>query len=56
MMVFGSLKTTFRKSFFVPGKRTPETYIVEFLDTKQVTVVQPFISVLPRVIELLFKT
>ena len=34
------------KNFWFPEKRTPETYTVEFVETKQVAIVQFFFSVL----------
>ena len=52
-MVFGASKQLFAKTLWFQEKRRPETYKVEFVDTKQVTLVRAFSSLLVSVINLL---
>ena len=44
-MVFETFKQIFVKTFLLPDKRTLETFTVEFVDTKEVTVVRSFFRV-----------
>ena len=41
-MIFGTLKQFLVKSFWFQEKQTPERYIVDILEAKQVTIVQYF--------------
>ena len=38
MLTLGTLKQLFVKTFMFQKKRTPETYTVEFVETKQINV------------------
>ena len=49
MLIFGTSKLLFTKTFYFQEKRRPETWTVEFVETKQVTVVRALFSLLASV-------
>ena len=52
LLIFGTSKQIFAKTFEFPEKRRPETCTVEFVETKQVTVVRAFFPLLASVISI----